>query len=127
VLVVDDSETIRQLIAMNLELEGYEVSTAADAETCMALLAEVMAEARPMPDVLMLDVIMPGLDGIELTRRLRSEPKTASLPVVIVSASAQPRDFDRARAAGADGYITKPFDPDELVSEIERLLQLRRP
>lgn len=121
-MVVDDSATIRDLIAMNLELEGYRVLTAEDAEHCLQHVARAAAGEALMPDVFLLDVVMPGTNGVELTRKLKADPQTAHLPVLIVSASAQQRDFEVARAARADGYLTKPFDPDELVSEVERLL-----
>lgn len=121
-MVVDDSATIRELIAVNLELEGYDVDTAEDADACLAYLARVLAGEAPMPDIFLLDVVMPGVNGVELTRRLKADPFTAAVPVLIVSASAQQRDFEVARAAKADGYLTKPFDPDELVSEVVRLI-----
>ena len=122
VMVVDDSKTIRDLISMNLELEGYDVVTAADAQECLDHLAEVAAGLVPMPQLLMLDVVMPGLDGVELTARLKATPATAAVPILIVSASAQRRDFELARGAGADGYLTKPFDPDDLLTEVARLI-----
>ena len=121
-MVVDDSATIRDLIAVNLELEGYDVDTAEDADACLAHLARVFAGELPMPDIFLLDVVMPGLNGVELTRRLKADPLTAGVPVLIVSASAQQRDFEVARAAKADGYLTKPFDPDELVSKVAQLI-----
>jgi twitching motility two-component system response regulator PilH len=65
---------------------------------------------------------MPGVNGVELTRRLKADPLTAHIPVLIVSASAQQRDFEVARAAKADGYLTKPFDPDELVGTVAQLI-----
>jgi CheY-like chemotaxis protein len=122
VMVVDDSKTIRDLISMNLELEGYDVVTAGDAQECLDYLAKVDAGSAPSPQLLLLDVVMPGLDGVELTARLKATPATAVLPILIVSASAQRRDFDLARGAGADGYLTKPFAPDELLAEVRRLI-----
>jgi CheY-like chemotaxis protein len=122
VMVVDDSKTIRDLISMNLELEGYDVVTAGNAQECLDYLAQVAAGAARSPQLLMLDVVMPGMDGVELTARLKATPATAELPVLIVSASAQRRDFELARGAGADGYLTKPFAPDELLAEVARLI-----
>ncbi len=122
VMVVDDSATIRDLIAVNLELEGYDVDTAEDSDACLAYLALVVAGEVPLPDIFLLDVVMPGVNGVELTRRLKADPLTAHIPVLIVSASAQQRDFEVARAAKADGYLTKPFDPDELVGTVARLI-----
>jgi CheY-like chemotaxis protein len=121
-MVVDDSATIRDLIAVNLELEGYDVDTAEDSDACRAYLALVVAGEVPLPDIFLLDVVMPGVNGVELTRRLKADPLTAHIPVLIVSASAQQRDFEVARAAKADGYLTKPFDPDELVGTVARLI-----
>ena len=121
-MVVDDSKTIRDLISMNLELDGYDVVTAANGQECLDHLAEVAAGTVLAPQLLMLDVVMPGIDGVELTARLKATPATASLPILIVSASAQRRDFELARGAGADGYLTKPFSPEELLDEVARLI-----
>jgi CheY-like chemotaxis protein len=124
IMVVDDSATIRDLIALNLSLEGYDVVTAEDGEECLRQLADVLEGRSPLPHLLMLDVVMPGLDGVELTARLKATPAVQHIPILIVSASAQRRDFELAQGAGADGYLTKPFDPDELLAEVERLLAL---
>ena len=121
-MVVDDSKTIRDLISMNLELEGYDVVTAGNGQECLDYLAQVAAGAAPSTQLLMLDVVMPGIDGVELTARLKATPATAEIPILIVSASAQRRDFELARGAGADGYLTKPFAPDELLAEVARLI-----
>lgn len=122
VLVVDDSRTIRDLISLNLELEGYDVVQAEDAFEALDHLARVEIGAEPMPQLMLLDVVMPGMDGVQLTARLKATPATADVPILIVSASAQRRDFELARGAGADGYLTKPFAPDELLSEVARLI-----
>ena len=122
ILVVDDSSTIRELIALNLSLEGYDVQTASDAEECLRMLAGVIEGSAPPPQLLCLDVVMPGLDGVELTAKLKATPAMADIPILIVSASAQRRDFELARGAGADGYLTKPFDPDELLAQVRRLM-----
>lgn len=121
-MVVDDSSTIRELISLNLSLEGYDVTTAEDGQQCLRRLSEVVEERAPLPDLLLLDVVMPGLDGVELTAKLKATPAMAHIPILIVSASAQRRDFELAQGAGADGYLTKPFDPDELLAEVRRLL-----
>ncbi len=122
VMVVDDSSTIRELIALNLGLEGYDVQTASDGEECLRLLGEVTAGNAPAPQLLCLDVVMPGLDGVELTAKLKATPSMAAIPILIISASAQRRDFELAQGAGADGYLTKPFDPDELLAQVQRLI-----
>src|SRR5215203_2279128 len=94
VMVVDDSATIRELIALNLGLEGYDVTTADDGQDCLRMLAEAAAGRGALPDLFLLDVVMPGLDGVELTAKLKAMPATAHIPVLIVSASAQRRDFE---------------------------------
>jgi CheY-like chemotaxis protein len=123
IMVVDDSPTIRELIALNLGLEGYDVATAEDGQRCLELLTAAGERQEPVPDLLCLDVVMPGLDGVELTAKLKATPSLAHIPILIVSASAQRRDFELAQGAGADGYLTKPFDPDELLAEVRRLMQ----
>lgn len=115
VLVVDDDDVIRQLICVNLELEGFEVLTACDGE-------EAIAQARAShPDVVTLDIMMPRLDGWEAAERLRSDPDTAGVRVCLISARAQQADLRRGERIGVDAYITKPFDPDELVAVVRRL------
>ncbi len=117
-LVVDDSEVIRDLIAVNLQLEGFEVVTAADGEEGLRLAAEIV------PDVITLDVMMPRLSGLDTLVRLRADPRTASVPVVMVTGRAQPADIARGEELGVDAYLTKPFEPAEL---IEVVLRLARP
>ena len=116
VLVVDDEAVIRQLIAINLELEGFEVHEAVDG-------LDALAKARELdPDVVTLDVMMPGLDGITAARRLRSDPLTSRARIVLISARTRPADLERGSDAGADEYVTKPFDPDDLVAAVRRLV-----
>jgi CheY-like chemotaxis protein len=115
VLVVDDEAVIRQLIVINLELEGFEVHEAVDG-------LDALAKARELdPDVVTLDVMMPGLDGITAARRLRSDPATSRARIVLISARTRPADLDRGSDAGADAYVTKPFDPDDVVDAVRRL------
>jgi CheY-like chemotaxis protein len=121
VLVVDDSDTIRELICLNLEFEGYDVEQAADAQACLDRLDAVRSAGARRPDMLLLDVVMPGLDGFKLTTRLKGDAATADIPILIVSASAQQRDFELARQARADGYLTKPFDPATLIDHVREL------
>ena len=120
-LVVDDSAVIRNLISVNLELEGFEVSTAEDGETAYAL-AEVVK-----PHVMTLDVKMPRLDGFETVARLRDNPATAHIPIVIVTGRAHPVDVARAEELGVEAYLTKPFEPAELVAVVARLAASGRP
>jgi CheY-like chemotaxis protein len=115
VLVVDDSPVIRDLIAVNLELEGFEVAVAGDGEEALALVAE------HRPDVITLDVVMPRLDGFETAERLRADPAFADIPLVLVTARAAAADLARGEELGMDGYLTKPFEPAELVALVGRL------
>jgi len=117
VLVVDDSEVIRQLIRVNLELEGFQVVTAADGAECLEVVRRVK------PDVVTLDVVMPRLDGLRTAARLRATPATSRLPIAIVSACT-PADLDRGESVGVDGYLGKPFDPADLVALVRRLMVL---
>ncbi|MFJ1752355.1 response regulator [Kitasatospora sp. NPDC088134] len=114
VLVVDDSEVIRRLIRVNLELEGFEVVTAADGAECLEVVRRVA------PDVITLDVVMPRLDGLRTAARLRAAYDTAHLPIAIVSACT-PADLERGESVGVDGYLAKPFDPADLVALVGRL------
>ena len=115
-LVVDDDDVIRQLITVNLELEGFEVVPAVDGQDCLDKVKEVA------PDVVTLDVMMPRLDGLEAAGRLRDDPETAGIKVVLLSARAQEADLRKGDRVGVDAYLTKPFDPDELQAKIESLL-----
>lgn len=116
VLVVDDDDVIRQLITVNLELEGFEVATAVDGQDCLDVVRAVA------PDVVTLDVMMPRLDGWATAERLRADPATAHLKLVLLSARAQEADLRRGDRIGVDAYLTKPFDPDELVQIVRRLV-----
>ena len=114
-LVVDDDEVIRQLIAVNLTLEGFDVATAVDGQDC---LDKVQAIA---PDVITLDVMMPRLDGWETAVQLRKSPDTAHIKVVLITARAQEDDMARGMNVGADAYLTKPFDPGEMIRVVREL------
>jgi CheY-like chemotaxis protein len=118
VLVVDDSEVIRQLISVNLELEGFEVATAVDGQDCLDKVNKVQ------PDAITLDVVMPRLDGLRTAARLRDDPRTKGIKIVMVTARAQDKDLARGRDIGVDAYLTKPFDPANLVATIRRVLSL---
>ncbi|WP_308119379.1 response regulator [Streptomyces sp. JJ38] len=112
VLVVDDSTVIRQLIRVNLELDGFEVLTAADGAECLDVVHHVC------PDVITLDVTMPRLDGLRTAERLHADPRTRSIPVAIVSACSQ-----LGAGRGVDAFLAKPFEPAELVRLVRRLRQ----
>jgi CheY-like chemotaxis protein len=117
VLVVDDSEVIRQLICVNLELEGFDVVTAVDGLDALAQIA------AGVPDVMTIDVKMPRLDGFDTVERLRADPRTRHLKIVMVTACAQESDLVRGDRVGVDAYLTKPFDPDDLVRTVRDLVE----
>jgi CheY-like chemotaxis protein len=116
VLVVDDVADIRALISINLELEGFDVATAGDGYECLAIVDSVE------PDVITLDVAMPELDGFTTAARLRDREATASIPLVMVTARAQGFDLARGAEIGVDAYVTKPFDPADLVRTVRKLV-----
>jgi CheY-like chemotaxis protein len=118
VLVVDDDEVIRQLITLNLELEGFEVYEAVDGADALLKVVEVD------PAVITLDIMMPNMDGWAAAARLRSDPLTAHVRVVLLSARAQEADVRRGARLGVDAYLTKPFDPDDLVDVVRRLAEI---
>ena len=116
VLVVDDDEVIRQLIAVNLTLEGFDVATAIDGQDCLDKVQAID------PDVITLDVMMPRLDGWETAVQLRKAPQTAHIKVVLITARAQEDDMTRGTNVGADAYLTKPFDPGEMIRVVRELV-----
>lgn len=118
VLVVDDNKVIRQLIRVNLELEGFEVVTAADGAECLDVVHHVR------PDVVTLDVVMPRLDGLRTAARLRADPRTRNLPLAIVSACTQ-YEVESGLDVGVDAFLAKPFEPAELVRLVRQLMERR--
>jgi DNA-binding response OmpR family regulator len=116
VLWADDDPMIRTVMATNLEAEGFDVQTVADGD------AAYEAAVLICPDVLVLDIMMPGRDGYAVLRALRSNPATAAVPVVLLSAKATDAEVWEGWKAGADYYITKPFNPTELTDFIEHLV-----
>jgi DNA-binding response OmpR family regulator len=115
VLVVDDDEVIRQLIAVNLTLEGFDVATAVDGQDCLDKVVAID------PDVITLDVMMPRLDGWVTAGQLRRNPETSEIKVVLITARAQEDDKSRGRQIGVDAYLTKPFDPLEMIRVVREL------
>lgn len=113
---MDDNKVIRQLIRVNLELEGFEVVTAADGAECLDVINQVR------PDVVTLDVVMPRLDGLRTAARLRSDPRTRDLPVVIVSACTQ-YEVESGLEVGVDAFLAKPFEPSELLGIVRQLME----
>jgi CheY-like chemotaxis protein len=119
ILVVDDNKVIRQLIRVNLELEGYEVVTAADGAECLDVVHHVR------PDVVTLDVVMPRLNGLHTAARLRSDPRTWDIPIAIISACTQV-EVDSGDSLGVDAFLAKPFEPTELVRTVGELVRQGR-
>lgn len=115
VLVVDDDEVIRQLIAVNLQLEGFDVATAVDGQDCLEKVHTVR------PHVITLDIMMPRLDGWVTAVKLRENPATQDIKVVMITARAQDHDIRRGHEIGVDAYVTKPFDPNELIRTVRDL------
>lgn len=117
VLVVDDEDVIRQILVINFELDGFEVCQAVDG-------ADALDKAHDFrPDVVTLDIMMPGLDGWATARRLRADEATRHARIVFISARARPADVARGLALGVEAYITKPFDPEDVVATVRRLSQ----
>jgi DNA-binding response OmpR family regulator len=119
ILVADDEADVRELVVYRLSRSGYAVVEAADGEQALAL-----AKDR-VPDLAVLDVMMPKCDGYELTRRLRTGESTRSIPVILLTARSQESDVTRGFEAGADDYLRKPFSPDELVARVRAVLGRR--
>jgi two-component system alkaline phosphatase synthesis response regulator PhoP/two-component system response regulator VicR len=114
-MAVDDEANIRRLVQVNLQRAGYRVTLACDG---MEALEQI---GRERPDMLVLDVMMPKMDGFELLRRLKSEPDTREIPVLMLTAKAQDADVFRGWQTGADCYLTKPFNPLELLAWVRRV------
>ena len=116
VLVVDDDPVILRLLEVNFEMEGFVVRTAVDGQDgCDVARAEA-------PDVIVSDVMMPRMNGLELVAALKGDPATAGIPILLLSAKAQADDVRSGLAAGADDYVTKPFEPHDLVDRVTKLL-----
>src|SRR5450756_2948510 len=123
VLVCDDTEQIRRLIRVNLELDGYEVVEAVDGVAALEMLQDL---TQPLPDVITMDVVMPRRDGWWMVSAIRADPRLAHIPIVMVTASAQDSDRAQAERAAVDEFVAKPFDPEELVAKIGALAGGRR-
>jgi CheY-like chemotaxis protein len=121
VLVVDDDRVIQQLLEVNLELEGYEVvGTASDGREALDKIAKLR------PDIVILDIMMPKMDGLAVCRHLKADPELAKIPIILLSARAQDMDIRDGLDIGANAYLTKPFDPVELLDVVGRLLKGER-
>jgi CheY-like chemotaxis protein len=121
VLIVDDNATNLKLVRYVVEAAGHEVTTAIDAESTLAVLA------RGTPDVILMDLQLPGVDGLELTRRIKANPDTAGIAIIAVTAYAMKGDREKALDAGCDEYVTKPIDTRALPLVIGRYAQRAAP
>jgi DNA-binding response OmpR family regulator len=119
ILAADDDDDILQLVVFRLERSGYTVLQAHDGEEALALAVE------HQPDLAVLDVMMPKMDGFEVTRRLRAEPATSRMPIIMLTARVQDADVQEGFDAGADDYLRKPFSPQELRARVQAILGRR--
>jgi two-component system, OmpR family, phosphate regulon response regulator PhoB len=121
ILVVEDEPAIQELIAVNLEHAGHHVMRAKDAESALGLVKSAL------PDVLLIDWMLPGMSGASLAKQLRQDERTRQIPIIMLTARAAEQDKVAGLEAGADDYITKPFSPKELVARIKAVLRRRAP
>ena len=121
ILIIEDEEPLTLLLRYNLEAEGYEVDTSARGDEAEIKLKE------SLPDLLVLDWMLPGMSGIELCRRLRARPDTERLPIIMLTARGEESERVRGLATGADDYIVKPFSVPELLARSRSLLRRARP
>ena len=121
ILLIDDEPAIQELIAVNLVRAGHLVKCAADAESAMAMVY------RSLPDLILIDWMLPGMSGIDLARRFRSERRTRHVSIIMLTARASERDKIFALDAGVDDYMTKPFSPRELLARIAAVMRRRVP
>ncbi len=121
VLIVEDEPDIRELVVHHLKREGYQVSAAASGEEALR-----QVQAAP-PDLVLLDLMMPAMDGLEVCRRLRQDPATARLPIVMLTAKGDEVDRVLGLEIGADDYVVKPFSPKELLARVRAVLRRSRP
>jgi excisionase family DNA binding protein len=116
ILIVDDDPRLREFVRVNLEMEGYQVREAASAEEGLAAL-----EDEP-PDLILLDVMMPRMDGWEMLQRVQERHGVGSIPVIMFSGKVEEKDLEGARQRGAQGFIGKPFNPQQLIESTKQLL-----
>lgn len=117
ILIVDDNSTNLKLVSEVLEFEGYLVEGAEDAERAQEMLR------RSVPDLILMDIALPGMDGLTLTRKLKADERTRHIRILALTAFAMKGDEQKAREAGCDGYITKPIDTRNLPLQVAEILQ----
>jgi len=117
IIIVDDDRDLREMLRMRLQLAGFEVRVAANG---LRLISSLRLDR---PDLILLDVMMSWIDGFELCQALKQNPDLAQIPVFFISALASKKDIERGLACGADRYLTKPLDLDQLIMDIRALLE----
>lgn len=121
ILIVEDETDIREILAYNLDKEGYLVLTAPDGEKGLDLVE------KEIPDLVLLDLMLPGLDGLDVCRRMRETPSTKNIPIIMVTAKGEESDIVLGLGLGADDYVKKPFSPKELIGRVKAVLRRGRP
>jgi len=117
ILVVDDEEDVLELVRYNLDRSGYHVETATSGE-------EALAKARrKLPDLVILDLMLPGMDGLDVCKKLKNDAKTEGLPIIVLTAKSEESDIVTGLELGADDYVTKPFSPKVLIARVRRILR----
>lgn len=117
ILIVDDEEDVLELLRFNLEKNGYKIDTAVSGE-------EALAKSRAkLPDLIILDLMLPGIDGLEVCKKLKSDSKTQNIPVIMLTAKSEEADIVTGLELGAEDYITKPFSPKVLTARVRRIFQ----
>ncbi len=119
VLIADDEHNIRHILDFSLHSEGFDVVAAANGEDAFAL---ALSEK---PDLIILDVMMPGQGGIETCRQIKADEQIADIPVILLTARASRQDREEGKAAGADEYITKPFSPQKVINVVQNFLGVK--
>lgn len=119
VMAVDDDHVIRGLLEVNLEMEGHEVITAVDGQDALDRVRE------ERPDLILLDVMMPNVNGWQVAETLKNDPETRNIPIVFLSARAMEADVRKGTDLGVQAYVTKPFDPIDLMDLVNRLIAER--
>ena len=112
ILVVDDDENVRDLVTFKLQMAGYHTVTAADGCTALTVIGQTH------PDLVILDIVMPGLDGLSVCYRMHADPATADIPVIMLSGMATETDIDLAYVSGAEEYLAKPLNPADLIRRV---------
>lgn len=117
ITLIEDEPDIQEIIAYNLKREGYQVNAALNGESGLALIKQ------KKPDLILLDLMLPGMDGLEVCRRLRTEAENQHIPIIMVSAKGEESDVVLGLGLGADDYIAKPFSPKELIARVQAVLR----